>query len=137
MHDLASGADLVHPTAAQHPEMGCRMLEELGWPADIIRAIRGHATYLNVPRDSPMAKALFACDELTGFIGAVVAVRPNKTISEVRVESVRKKLKDRSFAAKVDRDEVYQSAREFDVDLDAHIAFIIEALTADAQALGM
>ena len=84
-----------------------------------------------------MAKALFACDELTGFIGAVVAVRPNKTISEVRVESVRKKLKDRSFAAKVDRDEVYQSAREFDVDLDAHIAFIIEALTADAQALGM
>ena len=94
----------IHPTAAEHPELGCRMLEELGWPADVVRAIRGHATYLNVPRDTPMAKALFACDELTGFIGAVVAVRPNKTIREVRVESVRKKLKDRSFAAKVDRD---------------------------------
>ncbi len=112
------------------------MLEAAGWPEDIVRAIRGHATYLGVPRDTSMARALFACDELTGFIGAVVAVRPNKTIREVNVESVRKKLKDKRFAAKVDRDEVYQAAREFDVDLDEHIAFVIAALAENAEALG-
>jgi putative nucleotidyltransferase with HDIG domain len=127
----------IHPTKEEHPELGCRMLEAAGWPADIVTAIRGHATYLGVPRDTRMAKALFACDELTGFLGAVVAVRPNKTIREVTVLSVRKKLKDRRFAAKVDRDEVDQAAREFGVDLDQHIAFLIEALTANADALEM
>ena len=127
----------IHPNTEQHPEQGCLMLEAAGWPADIVRAIRGHASYLNVPRDTPMSKALFACDELTGFIGAVVAVRPNKTIREVEVRSVRKKLKDKSFAAKVDREEVLQGAREFGVDLDEHIAFIITALSENAQALGM
>lgn len=127
----------IHPNTEQHPEAGCRMLEAAGWPADIVRAIRGHASYLNVPRDTPMAKALFACDELTGFIGAVVAVRPNKTIKEVRVESVRKKLKDKSFAAKVDRGEVVEGAQEFGVDLDEHIGFIIAALTENAAALCM
>jgi predicted hydrolase (HD superfamily) len=84
-----------------------------------------------------MAKALFACDELTGFIGAVVAVRPNKTIREVEVRSVRKKLKDKSFAAKVNREEVMEGAQEFGVELDDHIAFIISALTENAVALGM
>lgn len=127
----------IHPTKEAHPEEGCRMLEAAGWPADIVRAIRGHATYLGVPRDTLMARALFACDELTGFIGAVVAVRPNKTVAEVRVESVKKKLKDKSFAAKVDRSEVYQGAEELGVDLDAHIAFLLEALSANAAALGM
>jgi putative nucleotidyltransferase with HDIG domain len=127
----------VHPTAADHPELGCRMLEELGWPADIVRAIRGHATYLNVPRDTPMARALFACDELTGFIGAVVAVRPNKTVREVNIDSVRKKLKDKRFAAKVDREEVYDAAQEFGVPIDEHIAFLIEALAANAEALDL
>ena len=127
----------IHPTKEEHPEAGCRMLEEAGWPADIVRAIRGHATYLEIPRDTSMARALFACDELTGFIGAVVAVRPNKTIREVGVQSVRKKLKDKSFAAKVNRDEVYEAAREFEVDIDEHIAFLIAALTENAQALDM
>ena len=127
----------IHPNAEQHPEEGCRMLEAAGWPSDIVRAIRGHASYLRVPRDTPMARALFACDELTGFIGAVVAVRPNKTIREVTVASVRKKLKDKSFAKKVDRAEVEQGAREFGVDLDEHIAFLIAALTANADALQM
>jgi len=127
----------IHPSKEEHPELGCRMLEAAGWPADIVRAIRGHATYLGVPRDTPMAKALFACDELTGFIGAVVAVRPNRSIAEVSVASVRKKLKDRRFAAKVDREEVDQGAAEFGVDLDQHIAFLIEALKADAAALGL
>jgi putative nucleotidyltransferase with HDIG domain len=127
----------IHPNTERHPEEGCKMLEAAGWPADIVRAIRGHASYLNVPRDTQMAKALFACDELTGFIGAVVAVRPNKSIREVEVRSVRKKLKDKSFAAKVNREEVAQGALEFDVDLDAHIAVIIGALTDNAAALGM
>jgi len=127
----------IHPSKEEHPELGCRMLEAAGWPADVVRAIRGHATYLGVPRDSAMAQALFACDELTGFIGAVVAVRPNKTIREVTVESVRKKLKDKRFAAKVDRDEVVLAAREFGVELDEHIAFLIGALSANAEALGL
>ncbi|HET9343564.1 MAG TPA: HDIG domain-containing protein [Candidatus Eremiobacteraceae bacterium] len=127
----------IHPNTEQHPEEGCKMLEGAGWPPDIVRAIRGHASYLNVPRDTQMAKALFACDELTGFIGAVVAVRPNKSIREVEVRSVRKKLKDKSFAAKVNREEVVQGAQEFGVDLDEHIAFIIATLTENAAALGM
>jgi len=127
----------IHPNTEQHPEEGCKMLEAAGWPPDIVRAIRGHASYLDVPRDTQMAKALFACDELTGFIGAVVAVRPNKSIREVEVKSVRKKLKDKSFAAKVNRDEVVQAAQEFGVDLDEHIAFIIGALTESAFALEM
>jgi putative nucleotidyltransferase with HDIG domain len=127
----------IHPNVEQHPEEGCKMLEAAGWPADIVRAVRGHASYLNVPRDTQMAKALFACDELTGFIGAVVAVRPNKTIREVEVRSVRKKLKDKSFAAKVNREEVMEGAQEFGVELDDHIAFIISALTENAVALGM
>ena len=127
----------IHPTPAEHPELGCRMLEAADWPADVVRAIRGHASYLGVRRDTTMARALFACDEITGFIGAVVAVRPNKTIREVTVESVRKKLKDKRFAAKVDRDEVVQGAQEFDVDLDAHIAFLLAALGENAQALGL
>lgn len=127
----------IHPTKEEHPELGCRMLEELGWPTDVVRAIRGHATYLGVPRDTEMARALFACDELTGFIGAVVAVRPNKTVREVNVSSVRKKLKDKRFAAKVDRDEVTQGAAEFGVDLDEYIAFLLAALSANGQALGI
>jgi len=127
----------IHPTAEEHPELGCRRLEELGYPADIVRAIRGHATYLNVPRDTPMAKALFACDELTGFITAVAYVRPNKTIREVTVDAVKKKLKDKRFAASVNRDEVHLAAEELGVPLDEHIAFLIEALTENAEALGL
>lgn len=125
----------IHPTAAEHPELGCRMLEELGYPADIVRAIRGHATYLGVPRDTRLAQALFACDELVGFIIAVAYVRPNKTIREVTIDSVKKKLKDKRFAANVNREEVVQAAREFGVPLDEHIAFCIEALMANAAAL--
>ena len=125
----------IHPTAEEHPELGCRMLEELGYPAEIVRAIRGHATYLNVPRDTALAKALFACDELAGFVMAVVQVRPNKSLEEVSVASVRKKLKEKSFAAKVSRTEIEQAAEEFQVDLDAHIAFIIDALRTNAAAL--
>ena len=127
----------IHPTAAEHPELGCRMLEERGWPPDIVRAIRGHAVYLNVPRDTQMARALFACDELAGFLTAVAYVRPNRTIREVTVESVKKKFKDKRFAANVNREEIYQAAAEFGVPLDEHIAFLIDAMSANASALGL
>jgi putative nucleotidyltransferase with HDIG domain len=127
----------IHPSLAEHPELGCRMLEELGWPTDIVRAIRGHATYLDVPRDTTMARALFACDELAGLITAVAYVRPNKTIREVAVSSVKKKMKDKGFAANVNRDDIVNAAEEFGVVLDEHIAFMIDAMTANAERLGL
>jgi predicted hydrolase (HD superfamily) len=127
----------IHPTAAEHPELGCRMLEERGWPTDIVRAIRGHATYLNVPRDTEMAKALFACDELAGLITAVAYVRPSKTVREVTVQSVLKKIKDKRFAANVDRTDIVKAAEEFGVALDEHIAFMIAAMSENAAALGL
>lgn len=118
----------IHPSAEEHPEIGCRMLEDLGYPGDIVRAIRGHANYLGVARDTLMARTLYACDELTGFITAVAQVHPNKSVAEVSVNSVKKKLKDRRFTANVKRDEVDEGAAELGVPLDEHIAFIIEAL---------
>jgi putative nucleotidyltransferase with HDIG domain len=127
----------IHPTAAEHPELGCRMLEELDWPPDIVRAIRGHATYLNVPRDTEMARALFACDELAGLITAVAYVRPSKTVREVTVQSVLKKMKDKRFAANVDRTDIVKAAEEFGVGLDEHIAFMINAMSENAAALGL
>jgi predicted hydrolase (HD superfamily) len=127
----------IHPSADEHPELGCRMLEELGYPADIVKAIRGHATYLNVPRDTQMAKALFACDELCGFLTAVAYVRPSRSIRDVPFQSVRKKLKDKSFAANVNREEVYAGAEEFGIPLDEHIAFLTEALGRNATELGL
>lgn len=127
----------IHPSADEHPELGCRMLEDLGYPADIVKAIRGHATYLGVPRDTEMAKALYACDELSGFLTAVAYVRPSKTIAEVTVDSVKKKLKDKRFAANVNRQEVYEATEEFGVALDEHIAFLIDALKKNATALNL
>jgi putative nucleotidyltransferase with HDIG domain len=127
----------IHPNAQEHPELGCRMLEERGYPADIVKAIRGHATYLGVPRDTQMARALYACDELCGFLTAVAYVRPSKSIKDVSVESVKKKLKDKRFAANVNREEVYEAAAEFGVDLDEHIAFLVTALSKNASALNL
>jgi putative nucleotidyltransferase with HDIG domain len=127
----------IHPTKEQHPELGCRMLEEAAWPPDIVKAIRGHAPYLGVARDTPMAKALFACDELTGFITAVAYVRPGKTVREVTLQSVKKKLKEKSFAANVNRDEIFQAAEEWGVPLDEHIEFLIAALSERAGELGL
>lgn len=127
----------IHPNADEHPELGCRMLEEMGYPADVVTAIRGHATYLKIPRETLLAQALFASDELTGFITAVVYVRPSKSIHEVTVESVKKKLKDKRFAANVNREEIEQGACEFGVDLDDHIGFVINALRNNAGPLGL
>ena len=126
-----------HPTAEEHPFVGVRELERLGWPAELRTAILGHAQYSGVPRVTHLAKALFACDELAGFLTACALVKPSKSIAEVEAKSVRKKMKDKAFARGVDREDVIQGAAELGVDLDAHIAFCIEAMKKRAGALGL
>jgi putative nucleotidyltransferase with HDIG domain len=119
-----------------HPRSALRLFEELGWPEDVIDAVAGHATFLGVPRETRMAKALFAVDELSGFIAACALVRPTG-IEGMKPKSVRKKLKQPSFAAGVNRDEVRQGAEELGVDFDQHVAFVIEAMTEQSEALGL
>jgi predicted hydrolase (HD superfamily) len=126
-----------HPTAEEHPFVGVRELEQLGWPLELRTAILGHAQYSGVPRDSHLAKALFACDELSGFLTACALVKPSKAIAEVEVRSVRKRMKDKAFARGVNRVDVIQGAEELGVDLDAHIAFCIEAMKQRAAELGL
>ncbi|CUS76856.1 metal dependent phosphohydrolase [Candidatus Kryptobacter tengchongensis] len=125
------------PTPDQHPWVGSKILEERGYPEDIRRAILGHADYTGVPRDTLMAKVLYACDELCGFITAVALVRPNKKIEEVTVESVKKKLKDKAFARSVNRNDIYKGAEELGIPLDEHIQFVIEAMKSIADKLGL
>jgi putative nucleotidyltransferase with HDIG domain len=119
-----------------HPRTALRLFEELGWPQDIIDAVAGHATFLGVPRETDMAKALFAVDELSGFIAACALVRPTG-IEGMAPKSVKKKLKQPSFAAGVNRDEVYQGAEELGVDFDEHVAFVIAAMADRAEELGL
>ncbi|MGA3333502.1 MAG: HAD family hydrolase [Terracidiphilus sp.] len=126
-----------HPTAEEHPFAGVRELERLGWPEELRTAILGHAGYSGVPRSSHLAKALFACDELAGFLTACALVKPGKSIAEVEVRSVRKKMKDKAFARAVHREDIVQGAAELGVDLDAHIAFCIEAMKKRASELGL
>ena len=126
-----------HPTAEEHPFVGVRELERLGWPLALRTAILGHAQYSGVPRDSHLAKALFACDELAGFLTACALVKPSKAIADVEAASVRKKMKDKAFARGVNRDDVILGAAELGVDLEAHIAFCIEAMKKKAAALGL
>jgi len=126
-----------HSPTDEHPSEGVRILRERGWPEDILQAILGHATYTKVPRDTPMAKALFAVDELTGLITATALVRPSKSLRDVDAKSVRKKMKDKAFARGVSRDDVLLGAQELGVDLDAHIQFVIEAMRARAVELGL
>ncbi len=127
------------PTAEGHPSEGNRILKERGYPDEVTTAIMGHADYSGVPRETPMAKTLFAVDELTGFVTAVALVRPNKSIFEVEPPSVRKKMKDKAFARQVSRDDIINGngAEQLGVDLDAHIAEVIAALRANADALGL
>ncbi|MHB8516640.1 MAG: HDIG domain-containing metalloprotein, partial [Dehalococcoidia bacterium] len=125
------------PTAEGHPFEGNRILKERGYPDEVTTAIMGHAEYSGVPRETPMAKTLFAVDELTGFVTAVALVRPNKSIFEVEPPSVRKKMKDKAFARQVSRDDIINGAAQLGVDLDAHIAEVIAALRANAAALGL
>ncbi len=126
-----------HPTAAEHPFVGVRELERLGWPETLRTAILGHAHYSGVPRETHLAKALFACDELAGFLTACTLVKPSRAIADVEVASVRKKMKDKAFARGVNRDDVIQGAAELGVELDAHIAFCIEAMKTRASVLGL
>ena len=126
-----------HPTAEEHPFVGVKELERLGWPEAMRTAILGHAQYSGVPRESHLAKALFACDELAGFLTACALVKPTKAIADVEVPSVRKKMKDKAFAKGVNRQDVIQGAEELGVELDAHIAFCIEAMKKRAEVLGL
>lgn len=125
-----------HPDAERHPMKGVEFLRAQGWPEDVLRAVLGHASYSGVPRDSRMARALFACDELSGFLVACSMVMPEKTLAGVEVSSVKKKLKRADFARNVNRDDITQGAAELGVDLDEHIAFVRDALRA-APELGL
>ncbi len=126
-----------HPTAEEHPFAGVRELERLGWPEELRTAILGHAQYSGVPRSTHLAKALFACDELAGFLTACALVKPTKAIADVEVASVKKKMKDKAFARGVHREDILQGAAELGVDLDAHIGFCIEAMKTRASDLGL
>jgi len=126
-----------HPTAEEHPFVGVRELERQGWPPELRTAILGHAQYSGVPRVTHLDKALFACDELAGFLTACALVKPTKAIAHVEVPSVRKKMKDKAFARGVNREDVIQGAAELGVDLDAHIAFCLEAMKKRANELGL
>ena len=126
-----------YPTAEEHPFAGVRELERLGWPEELRTAILGHAQYSGVPRTTHLAKALFASDELAGFLTACALVKPTRAIADVEVASVKKKMKDKAFARGVHREDIVVGAAELGVDLDAHIAFCIEAMKARAVELGL
>jgi putative nucleotidyltransferase with HDIG domain len=122
---------------AEHPSEGVRILRERGYPDDVLEAILGHATYTGVPRTTTMARALFAVDELTGLVTATALVKPTRSVHDVDARSVRKKMKDRAFARGVNREDVVTGAQELGVELDEHIAFVIEAMQGEAAALGL
>jgi putative nucleotidyltransferase with HDIG domain len=131
-----------HPNAAhspheEHPAEGVRILAERGLPEPMQRAILGHANYTGVPRETPMARALFAVDELCGFLVACALVRPSRSLQDLEVSSVRKKLKDKAFARGVSREDVIQGAAELGVPLDEHIAFVLAALRPQERVLGL
>jgi putative nucleotidyltransferase with HDIG domain len=127
----------IHPQAPDHPMKGEPILAERGVPEDVRRAILSHANYSGVPRVSRLEKVLFACDELAGFLTAISYVKPSRSIHEVDVGSVRKKMKDKAFARSVNRDDIVHGAAELGVDLDQHIDFCIQAMRAQAAALGL
>src|SRR5437870_6022914 len=127
----------AHSPTEGHPAWGVGQLREKGVPEPMCRAILGHGTYTGVPRDTPMARTLFAVDELCGFLVACALVRPSKSFADLEVSSVKKKLKDKAFAKGVNRDEVDQGATELGVPLDEHIAFVIQALRPLEGALGL
>ena len=126
-----------HPSREEHPFVGVRELERLGWPVEMRTAILGHAEYSGVPRVTHLDKCLFACDELAGFLTACALVKPSKAIADVEVAGVRKKMKDKAFARGVNRQDVIQGAAELGVELDVHIAFCIEAMKRRAGELGL
>jgi putative nucleotidyltransferase with HDIG domain len=126
----------IYPNAPDHPLKGSEILRERGYPEELRRAILGHADYTGVPRDTLLAKALFASDELAGFITACALVRPDRILS-LEAKSVRKRMKDKAFARSVSREDITKGAEELGVQLDAHIAFCIEALRGIGDKLGL
>ena len=126
-----------HSADSEHPSFGVQVLRERGLPEPMLTAILGHAAYTAVPRESLMAKTLFAVDELCGFLTACALVRPSKSVQDLQVKSVKKKLKDKAFARGVNREEVRQGAEELGVPLDEHIQFVIEALRPVEERLGL
>jgi predicted hydrolase (HD superfamily) len=126
-----------HPSLEEHPFVGHSLLTEQGWPEEIRIAILGHASYSGVARETHLAKALFACDELAGFLTACSLVKPTKSIFDVDVAGVKKKMKDKAFARGVNRDDIVIGAEELGVSLDDHIAFCILAMQHNADALGL
>jgi predicted hydrolase (HD superfamily) len=126
-----------HPTREEHPFVGVRELERLGWPEETRTAILGHAEYSGVPRVTHLDKVLFACDELAGFLTACALVKPTRAIADVEPAGVKKKLKDKAFARGVNREDVYKGATELGVELDAHIGFCLEAMKKRSGELGL
>src|SRR5881409_608114 len=126
----------MHPTLDKHPQDGAPILREEGYPEEVVETVLSHAEHLGLPRDTPLKKVLFACDELSGFVQACALVRPTG-LEGLEPKSVKKKLKQPSFAAGVHRDEVYKGAEELGVDLDEHIRTVVEALQPIARELGL
>jgi putative nucleotidyltransferase with HDIG domain len=127
----------IHPTLEEHPQKGEPILAERGVDEEMRRAILSHAQHTGVPRESPLEKALFACDELAGFITAISYVKPHRSVFEVDVSSVKKKMKDKAFARSVNRQDIIDGAQELGVPLDDHIDFCIKAMQARAEELGL
>ena len=127
----------AHSATAEHPSEGVRLLAAQGFPEPMRRAILGHATYTGVPRDTPLAKALFAVDELSGFLVACAVVRPSRSLADLEVSSVKKKLKDKAFARGVSRDDIQRGAEELGVPLDEHVGFVLGALRPHEQQFGL
>lgn len=126
-----------HPTLDLHPSAGAPVLREAGYPEWAVRAILSHGIDPNFPRETNLEKTLMAVDELTGFISAVALVRPSKAVADVKASSVRKKMKDRRFAEAVNREEMVEAAEALGVDFDEHVTFVIQAMAANAAALGL
>jgi predicted hydrolase (HD superfamily) len=126
-----------HPTPEEHPFVGVRILEEQGWPEEIRTAILGHALYSGVPRETHLARTLFACDELSGLLTACALVKPTRSIQDVEVAGVRRKMKDKAFARGVSREDIVLGAQELGVELDEQIAFCLGAMQANAAELGL
>ena len=127
----------AHAPDKEHPAEGAKILRELGYPKEMVRAILSHADYSNVPRQSQLEHTLFACDELAGFLTACAYVRPSKSILDLETSSVKKRMKDKAFARGVSREDVLQGAAELGVPLDDHVAFCIAAMREHADALGL
>ena len=126
-----------YPGVDQHVWTGSRILAERGWPEELIRTIQSHADYMGVPRERLVDHALFACDELSGFVTAVAYVRPNHSLAEVEPRSVLKKMKDKAFARAVSREDIVQGAEELGIPLEEHVANVITALQRVAPELGL